>query len=151
MMSSRLMLPVRGRDVAAGALVWWGLVLIAAGEPSALPPGRGSLWGSLVGMVAGLALIVVGLSYVMPYSRPWPIAQWRAWRGRRAMAFGLRRPLALLIPSLTRSAFGLLVGEWLGARVAERLAPGAALPAALPTIGGLFVLAVLAITVLLDG
>jgi hypothetical protein len=147
-MSSRLMLPVRGRDVAAGALVWWGLVLIATGRPSALPAGP----AAPLEAVAGLALIVVGLGYVMPYSRPWPVAQWRAWRGRRAMAFGLRRPLALLIPSLTRSAFGLLIGEWLGARLAERLASGATpLPAELPAIGGLCVLAVLAITALLDG
>jgi hypothetical protein len=146
MMGGRMMLPVRGRDVAAGLLVWVSLVLIAAGRPAALP---GSL-ATAAGTAAGLLVLAGALGYVMPYGRPWPLVQWRMWRQRRAMAFGHARPVGLLVPTLTRSAFGLLAGEWLGARLVERLAPSVALPPDLPAIGGLIVAAVLAVTVVLE-
>ena len=146
-MRSGLTIPVRGRDIAAGIVLWIGLSLLAWGAITM--PGTG---GSIAEMLAGAAVIVVSLVYVRPYGRPWPLVQWRAWRMRRASAFRTGRSLSMIVPSLTRSAFGLVIGAWLGARLLEWVAAGARpAPASLPQIAGLLIGLVLAADALLDG
>jgi len=144
MMRPRLMAPVRGRDVAAGLLLWVGLVLAATGRATMDHGGA----GAVLLLCAGVAVVILAVSGVMPYARPWPLPQWRAWRRRRGLAGGAARPLGMLLPGVYRSAIGLLIGEWLGARAADRVA-SAVSPQA--TVGGLSILLIIAVTVLLEG
>ena len=145
MMRSRFAFPVRGRDIAAGFLVWLGLVLGTTAQQAAGEMARRGI------TVAGLLVIAIALGWVMPYIRPWPLAQWQAWRQRRGMAFATRRPLTMIFPSAYRSAFGLVIGEWLAARALDRLNLGETVGVAgLPMIAGLIVLAIIVVNSLLD-
>ncbi|GAC1437074.1 MAG: hypothetical protein NVSMB65_11260 [Chloroflexota bacterium] len=143
---SRLNLPLRGRDLAAGMLIWGGLVLIARhGSGSATS-------GSSAAVFLGTVVLLLALAYVRPYGRPWPLAQWRAWRRRRALAFATTPTLSMIVPSLTRSATGLVIGEWLGARLLDRVIGGPdAVPSLVPAAGALLILLVLASDALLQG
>lgn len=142
-----MLLPVRGRDVAAGILLWIGLVVSAL---SGLMTGSPGASGAAL-LLAGLVLVVVALSMVRPYQRPWPLAQWQNWQQRRAMALELRRPLSLTIPAAIRSISGLLIGEWLGARVVDHVINGdQSVLGSLPGIGLLLCCAVVGLEVLLE-